>query len=138
MSHQQVWAKVNVPVDEGVADLVAELSAFPGLQTIESCQRTPTQGAWVCFHYGAHWEHPWRDLATFVFDYLGPFLAQEIGDLANVTLRVTGCGGVQGELAVRLGGLERTIRALRQLRREKAALALESESPDIGLTSPEG
>lgn len=36
--HRQKFIKVNVPVDEGVAELIAALSAFPRLQTISSCQ----------------------------------------------------------------------------------------------------
>ena len=41
MMHSTTWAKVNAPVDEGIAEVVELLSAIPGLQTLDSCQGDP-------------------------------------------------------------------------------------------------
>ena len=114
-NHKQVWAKVNVPVDVGVKSLVESLNAFLGLQTLESCEGNKDESAWICFVFGNYWKHPWHDLANFVLDYLGPRLAQEIGDVAQITLRVTGHGHFRGELSVRPGALELTTSTLQQL-----------------------
>src|SRR5208282_3991030 len=56
--HTQTWAKVNAPVDTGVCGLVSALSMFPSLETIESCECSVGECAWICFRYGAYWEHP--------------------------------------------------------------------------------
>ncbi len=117
--HKQTWAQVNVLVDEGVSGLVAALSAFPRLQTIESCQGD--NDPWVCFRYGNCLEHPWRELADFVFDYLGPQLVNELSDRVSVVVRLTEYGDVQAELWIRPGALERTIATLKRLAQELIA-----------------
>jgi len=117
--HKQTWAQVNVPVDEGVSGLVTALSKFPRLQTIESCQGD--NDPWVCFRYGNYWEHPWRELADFVFGYLGPQLVHELGDRVNLVVRLTEHGDVQAELWIRPGALERTIATLKRLAQELIA-----------------
>lgn len=66
-THKQVFVKINAPVDAAICDLVSALGAFPSLETIESCQGSEKSSAWVCFRYGNYWDHPWRDLAAFVF-----------------------------------------------------------------------
>ena len=43
-AHVLTWAKVNAPVDEGVKMLVEALSAFDGLETVESCEGPPRLG----------------------------------------------------------------------------------------------
>ena len=123
--HKQVWAKVNAPVDEGIAELVGALSEFPKLQTIESCQgdagetHLDREGApaVVFFHYGQHdHAHPYRDIADFVLGHLGPGLIRELGDLVGVSLRVTEYG-VRADLVVRHGVLPRAVKILKRLRR---------------------
>ena len=125
--HRQMFVKVNVPVDVGVSDLIVALSEFPRLQTIESCQGEGSRPGnrnsdpWVCFRYGNYWEHPWKELANFIFDYLGPKLVQELGDRVSVVVRLTECGDVQAELWIRPGALEKTIATLERLAQELAA-----------------
>lgn len=113
--HKQTWVKVNASVDDGVAELVRSLNAFPRLQTIESCQGRSDRPAWVCFSYGEYWNDSWRDLADFVLGYLGPGLARAVGDGASITLRVTNSGLVRAELTVRPGATHATVRGLRRL-----------------------
>lgn len=113
MSHRQVWTKVNAPVDEGVRHLVEALSAFDGLQTVESCEDIGGR-AWVCFYVG---ENPrdWNQAAALALGRIGPFLASRLGDLAEVSLRVTEIGAMQGELTVRLDALDDTVSLLHEL-----------------------
>ncbi len=115
--HRQTWIKVNAPVDVAISDLVSTLNAFPRLQTIESCQGSANVSAWICFCYGEHWRHPWQELVDFVFGYLGPGLARQIGDAASVMVRVTESGRVQGELTVRPDAIDVTTKALKRLLR---------------------
>ena len=117
VGHKQMWVKVNAHVDEGVAGLVGALSAFPQLQTIESCQGTVPKGAWVCFRYGEDRPDACYDLAKFVVGYLGPGLAREVGDLADVSISISTWGRAQGEIAVRPGAMPRCLKALRKLAR---------------------
>lgn len=113
MGHDQVFAKVNVPVDIGVRSIIEALSAFDGLQTVESCEGPPI---WVSFRYGRWWEHPWRDLAAFLFGFLGPELAALIGDRASVQAVVSETGAVLAEITVREGVQGQPQGALTKLR----------------------
>jgi hypothetical protein len=102
-THEQVWAKVNAPVDRGVADLVAALSEFPGLETVESCEGGADRPAWICFRYGRYWQaaEPWRETAEFVLGHLAPQLYDRVGDSATITLRPRGDGDAIADLTVR-------------------------------------
>ena len=88
--HQTVWAKVNAPVDEGIAEVVELLSQIPGLQTLSSCQGDPSsqsdprgRSAHVFFYFG----EGWLDLAKLLFDQLLPVLGP-IQDNGAITLDV--------------------------------------------------
>ena len=113
--HRQTWAKVNAPVDKRIRELVEALSAFPELQTIESCQRDKDTGAWVSFWYGDYWDNSWNALAAFVLGYLGPKLTCELGDRVTLSIQVNSAGLPLGELIVRPGAITRTARLLRDL-----------------------
>jgi hypothetical protein len=112
MTHKQLWVKVNAPVDNGVSEIVSALSRFPLLETVESCEGDGNTGAWVCFRYGSYWNHPWRELAEFVFGYLAPNMNKAIGDDATVRVQVTSSGQIFGELSVRPGSAHRVAEAL--------------------------
>jgi hypothetical protein len=43
----------------------------------------------VWFYYGEYWKKDWKGIAGFVFGYLGPELAREVGDVFRVCLKVT-------------------------------------------------
>lgn len=118
MPHTQTWVKVNAPVDEGVAELIGALCAFPKLRTIESCQGGEGRPAWVCFQYADEAAREWRGLAEFVLGYLGPGLARQVGDRAQIDIHVRSCGDCHGELRVWLEAMPQVLRALRRLRRE--------------------
>ena len=113
--HAQVWVKVNAPVDRGLEPLISALSAFPSLQTLESCEGDADRPAWVCFYYGSYWEQQWRGLADFTLGFLGPALIREVGDSAAVSIRVDACGIPRGELSVRPGMISAVTSALASL-----------------------
>ncbi|HTY22768.1 MAG TPA: hypothetical protein VMC85_06540 [Desulfomonilaceae bacterium] len=114
--HKQVFMKVNVPVDEAIADLIAALSAFPKLQTKSSCQGGPNHPARVFFIYGDYQGKDfWRDLAEFALGFFGPALAREIGDRATVSLQVCESGLIQAELVVWLEALPLVLKALKKI-----------------------
>lgn len=50
--HRTVLVKVNAPVDEGIAEIVTALNAFPGLYTTQSCQGRENGYGFVWFRYG--------------------------------------------------------------------------------------
>lgn len=119
--HKQIYTKVNAPVDEGVCGIISALSAFSGLETVESCQGNGKIGAWVCFRYGEYWERPWQDLADFIFEKLAPGLVAAVGDDASIKIQVTASGQVFGELSVRPGANERVQSALVTIHRDSIA-----------------
>jgi hypothetical protein len=114
-SHQQVWVKVNAPVDQGVAGIVSALSQFEGLETVESCQGDANRGAWVCFRYGRYWDCEWTELADFFLGYLAPKLVQLVGDDVNLRIQIAPSGQIFGELSTRPGAEHRVETALRKL-----------------------
>ena len=111
-AHVLTWAKVNAPVDVGVKMLVEALSAFEGLESVESCEGPP---AWVCFRYGRWWEDPWRALAGFVLGRIGPHLATRLGDRVSVRVFLADTGGALAEITVREGAMVMTLDALAEL-----------------------
>jgi hypothetical protein len=117
--HKQTWVKVNALVDEGIAELIDALNSFPRLATIESCQGDGEQSAVVFFEYANDGdEYFWRELSEFILDFLGPRLAQKVGDSARLNITVTSWGKPQGELIVRPGAMQKTLRAIKQARKE--------------------
>jgi hypothetical protein len=117
--HKQALVKVNTLVDEGIAELISALSSFPKLRTIESCQGDSEHPAVVFFDYADEdHEHFWLELSEFVLGFLGPKLAQQLGYQARLNISVTCWGKPQGELIVRPGAMQKTLRAIKQARKE--------------------
>jgi len=112
-THEQVFVKVNAPVDRGVAVLITALSAFPKLRTFESCENL-NGWAWACFSYGEFWDQPCRELAPFVLEFLGPRLACEFGDHVRLSL-VSDGGIVRAEMAVEPDAISAVASFLEQL-----------------------
>jgi hypothetical protein len=117
---EQEWAKVNVPVDRGVAGLVSALSEFPGLEIIDSCEGSPGEPAWICFRFGRYWEtkEPWREIAEFALGFLTPKLFERVGDSAALTIGPTPSGGMLADLAVRPGTQQEVQAALQAMAEE--------------------
>ena len=114
--HKQVSAKVNAYVDEEIVFLIEELSRFPEVVTVESCQGDGDQkGSWICFVCGDG--EDWEPLARFVFEEIGPSLAKAVGDRARISISVTSLGLILADLEIRPGETARVLRALRRIRR---------------------
>jgi hypothetical protein len=115
--HEKVWTKVNAQVDAGVVRIVEALSAFPTLQTFESCEGT-TDGVWICFSYGDSWESSWHAAAEFIFDFFAPRLFEKVADAASVVMRPRGNGRLLIDLTVRRSSAESVQAAINELARE--------------------
>ena len=63
--HVETFVKVNARADEGIAPLVAALSEFEQLETVESCQGGNGHPAFVILRHG-----DWRACGAFLFDRL--------------------------------------------------------------------
>jgi hypothetical protein len=82
--HEQVWVKVNAPVDCGIASVVSALSKVDGLQTLQSCEgECGGPHAYVYFHYG-----DWEKIGALVFTKIGPALWERFGPDALVSVEV--------------------------------------------------
>lgn len=114
-AHEQVFVKVNAPVDRGAASLISALSAFPKLQTVESCEDI-NGSAWVTFIYGDNEEKPWQELADFVLDFLGPQVVSSLGDRVTISIVITEAGLYRAEMAVRVAAIPATVKLLTKLR----------------------
>ena len=79
--HKQICVKVNALVDEHIACLITSLSAFDGVYTYESCEKS-ILGAYVCLHYGSPFEPVLTDTVQFA-DFLAKIL-----DGTNCTVSV--------------------------------------------------
>jgi hypothetical protein len=114
--HEQVLAKVNVPVDRNLRELVEALSLFPELQTIE-CDEQKNGDAWVCFVYGNQ-EKPdtWKPLSKFVFTTLGPDLTEEFGDRVRLNVQVTESGSYRAEMTVEKTVISGVVKSLKNLK----------------------
>jgi hypothetical protein len=114
-AHEQAWAKVNVAVDRGVVGLVDALSLFPELETIESCEGSDGEAAWICFRYGHYWDDEWRELVDFVFNFLAPNLFERVGDSVTLVVRPRESGAALADFSVRPESKREVELALRDL-----------------------
>lgn len=120
-AHEQVWVKVNARVDRGVREIVAALSLFPDLQTIESCEGNPGEAAWLCFSYGSRRHGCWEETASFVLGFLAPKLHQKVGDSIRLTIRACEYGDVLVDLSVRHGCIPTVAQAIADLANDFSA-----------------
>jgi hypothetical protein len=93
--HEQVWVKVNVPVDRGIARVVSILNRLEGLHTLDSCEGIlGAKPAHVYFNYG-----DWRRIGQLVFEQIGPALWGKFGNEAVVSLEVFNESEPMGKLS---------------------------------------
>ena len=126
-SHLQTWVKVNAPVDEGIAEVVSILSEVEGLQTVESCQGSPSRNhldqdvlGYVFFCLG-----DWRTISEFAFGTIAPAL--EGVDGAMITVKIFGGGDPMAELGVLAPEIPKLVVALRQAIRHKSPCSHDRE-----------
>jgi hypothetical protein len=94
-THEQVWIKVNAPVDRGIARVVSLLSEFQCLHTLDSCEGIEGgKPAHVYFNCG-----DWRELGHLLFDQIGPALWRRFGNDAVVSLEIFNDSRPMGKLS---------------------------------------
>ena len=107
--HRTVWAAVNAPVDEGIAELVEALSDFPTLSTLNSCEG----GAFVTFRFG----HDSSDAAAFMcwltchLSDMETAIFAEWGGALSLVLELRTPPSQIKKVAKRLRSLARTFRS---------------------------
>jgi hypothetical protein len=110
--HKEVWAKVNVLVDEGILDLVTALSEINTLQTIESCQgHSPEALAFVTFKMTS-----WQECGRFLFDRL--LAAMDPNLRADVSVSIVGYDSdhCHGRIAMPPAAVDPVVRMVRSVR----------------------
>jgi len=94
-SHEQVWVKVNAPVDRGIARTVSILNRLNGLHTIDSCEGIAgSKSAHVYFNYG-----DWRQIGQLMFETIGPAIWGRFGNDAVVSLEIFNESEPMGKLS---------------------------------------
>jgi hypothetical protein len=93
--HEQVWVKVNAPVDRGIARIVAILSSIEGLRTLDSCEGIAGyKPAHVYFNFGS-----WAKIGSLMFDRIGPALWERLGSEALVSVEIFNESEPMGKLS---------------------------------------
>jgi hypothetical protein len=84
-THEQVWVKVNAPVDAGVAEIVSVLNSVDGLETLQSCQGDAgRKDGYVYFACG-----DWHRVCELVFQKIGPTLKNKVDEDVKLTVEAT-------------------------------------------------
>lgn len=111
-SHEQVWVKVNAPVDRGIAQVVTALSKLNDLQAVDSCQGEPNGGkaAHVYFYY-----RDWRSIGELVFERIEPALHAKVGSAATVSVEVFNGSNPMGKLSFDAEATDMVASALDQI-----------------------
>jgi hypothetical protein len=109
-AHEQVWVKVNAPVDAGVAEIVSVLNSVEGLETLQSCQGEPGQkNGYVYFARG-----DWRNVCEFVFQKIGPTLKTKVDDDAVLTVEATSADFPTAKLSFKAEATAIVVSALKE------------------------
>ena len=112
-THEQVWIKVNVPVDAGVAEIVSLLNSVDGLETLQSCQGDPQKkDGYVYFACG-----DWQRLCELVFQRIGPTLKKRTDEDAKLIVEATSAEFPMAKLSFRAEATDMVISALKEVLR---------------------
>jgi hypothetical protein len=110
-THPQTWVKVNVPVDEGIAEIVSVLNTVEGLETLQSCQGDAgKQDGYVYFACG-----DWRSLGEFIFERIGPKLRERVDEDATLRVDVTSADMPVAKLSFRAEAAGMVASALKEV-----------------------
>jgi hypothetical protein len=112
-SHEQVWVKVNAPVDSGVAELVSILNSVDGLETLQSCQGDPgKRDGYVYFSCG-----DWRTMSEFIFQKIGPVLKNRLDEDARLIVEATSADSPMAKLSFKAEAAGIVVSALKEVLR---------------------
>jgi hypothetical protein len=108
--HEQVWVKVNAPVDAGVAEIVAVLNTVDGLETLQSCQGDAGgKSGYVYFACG-----DWQKMCQFVFQKIGPTLKSKVDEDAKLTVEATSADAPMAKLSFKAEATDTVVSALKE------------------------
>jgi hypothetical protein len=108
--HEQVWVKVNAPVDAGVAEIVAVLNSVDGLETLQSCQGDAGgKSGYVYFACG-----DWQKMCQFVFQKIGPTLKSKADEDAKLTVEATSAEAPMAKLSFKAEATDTVVSALKE------------------------
>jgi hypothetical protein len=80
--HPQTWVRVNVSIDEKIAEMVSLLNRIEGLETLQSCEGDPGERhGYIYFSMGG-----WQNLCRFVFETVAPHLTPYLGEDVNLEI----------------------------------------------------
>jgi hypothetical protein len=109
-AHEQVWIKVNVPVDAGVAEVVSILNTVDGLETLQSCQGDAgRKDGYVYFACG-----DWRQMCELVFQKIGPTLKSKVDEDAKLTVEATSADSPMAKLSFKAEATGIVVSALKE------------------------
>jgi hypothetical protein len=112
-AHEQVWVKVNAPVDAGVAEIVAVLNTVDGLETLQSCQGDAGErNGCVYFSCGDS-----REMCEFVFQKIGPILKHMVDDDVKLTVEATSANAPMANLSFKVEAAGIVVSALKEVLR---------------------
>lgn len=112
-AHEQVWVKVNAPVDAGVAEIVSLLNSVKGLETLQSCQGDPGgRHGYVYFLCG-----DWRNVCKLVFDQIGPELKKKTDEDATLIVEATSAEEPMAKLSFKAEATDMVVSALKEVLR---------------------
>jgi hypothetical protein len=108
--HEQVWVKVNAPVDAGVAEIVSVLNGVEGLETLQSCQGDAGGNfGYVYFACG-----DWNKMCRFVFQEIGPTLKRKADDDATLIVEATSADFPMAKLSFKAEATDIVVSALKE------------------------
>jgi hypothetical protein len=109
-THEQIWGKVNAPVDAGVAEIVSVLNGVEGLETLQSCQGDAgKRDGYVYFFCG-----DWRKVSEFVFEKIGPTLKSKVDEDATLTVEATSADVPMAKLSFKAEAAGIVVSALKE------------------------
>lgn len=109
-THEQVWVKVNAPVDAGVAEIVSILNSVAGLETLQSCQGDAGKlDGYVYFACG-----DWRKMCEFVFQKIGPQLKSSVDEDARLVVEATSADSPMAKLSFKAEATDIVVSALKE------------------------
>lgn len=109
-THEQVWIKVNAPVDAGVAEVVSILNTVDGLETLQSCQGDPgRKDGYVYFACG-----DWQKMCDLVFRKIGPTLKNRADEDAKLVVEATSADAPMAKLSFKAEATGIVVSALKE------------------------